>query len=69
MNAQLTAVRTTARYGDHRRPAHRSLLGATALSPALRVVCLWAAFGLALTGLFCAMGFGVEIGQSLMQAG
>lgn len=35
----------------------------------LRVVYLWSAFGLALTGLFFAMGFGAGIGEALMAAG
>jgi hypothetical protein len=35
----------------------------------LRAVCLWSALGLAVTGLFFAMGFSAEIGQALMAAG
>ena len=61
---------TTARYGGEVRSAHnRSLFGATTILADLGVVCFWAACGLALTGLVCAMGFGVEIGQSLLAAG
>jgi hypothetical protein len=33
------------------------------------VVCLWSALGLALTGLFFALGFATEIGQTLAAAG
>jgi hypothetical protein len=39
------------------------------VSPDFHVVYLWSAFGLALTGLSFAMGFGAEIGQALMTAG
>jgi hypothetical protein len=35
----------------------------------VRAVCLWSAFGLALTGLFFALGFGAEIGQALAAVG
>lgn len=35
----------------------------------LAIVCLWSAFGLTLTGLFFALGFGVDIQQALMLAG
>jgi hypothetical protein len=35
----------------------------------LEIVCLWSAFGLTLTGLFFALGFGVDIQQALMLAG
>jgi hypothetical protein len=34
-----------------------------------RVVCLWSAFGLALTGLFFGLGFGAEFGLALAAAG
>jgi hypothetical protein len=34
-----------------------------------RVVCLWSAFGLMLTGLLLALGSGAEIGQILAMAG
>jgi hypothetical protein len=34
-----------------------------------RATCLWSALGLALTGLFFALGLGVEIGQILSIAG
>jgi len=60
---------TTARYGHELRPPHGSHFCRTTIPIGLRVVCLWAAFGLALTGLFYAMGFGAEIGQALMAAG
>jgi len=33
------------------------------------VVCLGSMLGLALTGLVCALGFGIEIGQALIIAG
>jgi hypothetical protein len=39
------------------------------VSADLVVACMWAAFGLALTSLFFAMGFGPEIGQALIAAG
>jgi hypothetical protein len=35
----------------------------------LLLLCLWSGLGLALTGLFFAMGFRVEIGLALMMAG
>ena len=35
------------------------------VDPELAVVCLFAALGLALTGLFFALGFGPEIAQAL----
>jgi hypothetical protein len=35
----------------------------------LCLVGLWSALGLALTGVFVAVGFGAEIGQALMAAG
>ena len=35
----------------------------------LRLVCLWSAFGLALSGLFFVMGFGADIAQALAAAG
>jgi hypothetical protein len=38
----------------------------TTVSVDLVIVCLWAAFGLALTSLFFAMGFGAEVGQALI---
>jgi hypothetical protein len=49
--------------------AMRGSLPNTIVSPDLHVVCLWSAFGLALNGLFFALGFGAEIGQALMAAG
>jgi hypothetical protein len=39
------------------------------VSPDFHAVFLWSAFGLTLTGLFFAMGFGPEMGQVLMAAG
>jgi hypothetical protein len=35
----------------------------------LEIVCLWSVFGLTLTGLFVALGFGVDIQQALLLAG
>jgi hypothetical protein len=35
----------------------------------LRLVCLWSALGLTLTGLFFALGFAAEIGQAMAAAG
>ena len=49
--------------------AYRASYRATAFSTDLRVVSLCAALGLVLTALFVALGFGAEIGQSLMAAG
>jgi hypothetical protein len=46
-------------------PFHRG----TTIPADLLVACLCAAFGLLLTGLFFAAGFGAEIGQTLMAAG
>jgi len=34
-----------------------------------RLACLWSALGLAVTGLFFAMGFGADIAQAFMAAG
>jgi hypothetical protein len=41
----------------------------TTVSVDFVVVCLWAAFGLALTGLSIAVGFSAELGPVLMAAG
>jgi len=38
------------------------------VSADFRIACLWSALGLTLTGLFCALGFGAEIGQILAVA-
>jgi hypothetical protein len=38
------------------------------VSADFRIVCLWSALGLALTGVFFALGFGAEIGQILAVA-
>jgi len=35
----------------------------------LRIVCLWSALGLTLSGLFFALGMGAEIGHALAAAG
>jgi hypothetical protein len=49
--------------------ACRTLRHGTVVPADVRVVCLWTAFGLALTGLLFAMGFSAEFGQALMAAG
>lgn len=46
----------------------RTFQNDTTVSADFVVVCLWVAFGLALTSLFFAMGFGAEVGQVLMAA-
>jgi len=41
----------------------------TAISRDFIVACVWSACGLALTGLFYAVGLGAEIAQALAAAG
>ena len=58
---------TTARYASEM--PMRSFHFGTTIPADLRAVCLCAAFGLAVTGLFFAAGFGAEVGRTLMAAG
>lgn len=60
---------TTARYASELPMAYRSFHRGTIIPADLRATCLCAAFGLALSGLFFAAGFGAEIGRTLMAAG
>jgi hypothetical protein len=46
-------------------PTYRSLQPGADVLADLSVVCLWAMLGAILTGLFLAMGLGVETGQAL----
>ena len=57
------------RYPSELLPTYKTFHDSTTIPADLRAVCLWSAFGLALTGLFFAMGFGAEIGQALVAAG
>jgi hypothetical protein len=41
----------------------------TAIPVDLELACLWSAFGLTLTALFLALGFGSDLGQAMMLAG
>jgi hypothetical protein len=60
---------TTARYASALPTAERAFQCGTTISADLRVVCLCSAFGLVLSGLFFAAGFGAEIARTLMAAG
>jgi hypothetical protein len=56
---------TMARCPSEPPPVYGALHHYPAIPTDLRVVCLWSALGLTLTGLFFAMGFGVEITRAL----
>ena len=60
---------TTAQYPSDVPMAYAPFRCGATIPADLRVVCLCAAFGLVLTGLLFAAGFGAEIGQTLMAAG
>jgi len=60
---------TMAQYPPDLERAYRILRHDKAIPADVQVLCLWSAFGLALTGLFFAIGFGAEIGLALMMAG
>jgi hypothetical protein len=49
--------------------AHRTFRYGRVAPADVHVVCLWSVFGLALTVLFFALGFGTEFGQTLAAAG
>jgi hypothetical protein len=56
---------TMARYASKPPPVYGASHHYRAIPTDLRVACLWSALGLTLTGLFFAMGFGVEITRAL----
>jgi len=61
---------TIAEYGYYASGAFRRFGGQGAAIPAdFSFVCLWTMFGLAMTALAFALGFGVEVGQALALAG
>jgi hypothetical protein len=49
--------------------AQRASLKITSRNKDFVAVCLWSMLGLALTGLACTLGSGIEIGQALIVAG
>jgi hypothetical protein len=57
------------RHASELPTAYRPLRRRNIVPAEFHVVLMWSAFGLALTGLFFAMGFGPAIGQALMAAG
>ena len=60
---------TTIRSTSELPTAYGTLRHGVTVSDDFRLVCLWSAFGLTLTGLFFAMGFGVEITRAMAAAG
>jgi hypothetical protein len=60
---------TTVQYPPELKKACEILHDCKSVPTDVHVLCLWSAFGLALTGLFFAMGFGAEIGLALMMIG
>lgn len=60
---------TMVQYQPDQETAYGILYHEKTVSADLRLLCLWSAFGLILTGLFFALGFGADIGLALMMAG
>ena len=60
---------TTVRYRSDLHDAYGTAPYANTVYAELRLLCLWSAVGLTLTGLLFTMGHGAEIGQALMVAG
>jgi hypothetical protein len=62
-------MRAMVQYRSDLPMAYRAFRHATVVPADVRVICLWSAFGLALTGLLFALGFGAELGQAVAAAG
>jgi len=62
-------MRIAIQYSPAAPAAYRTPRLGIAVPGDLRVVCLWSTIGCALTGLWFALGYGVEIGQVLAVAG
>jgi hypothetical protein len=60
---------TIVQYQPDLKKAYGNLHHHESVPADVHVLCLWSAFGLAVTGLLFAMGFGAEIGLALMAAG
>jgi hypothetical protein len=61
----MTAIRSASELPT----AYRTLRRGVTVPDDLRLVCLWSAFGLTLTGLFFALGLAADIAQAMAAAG